>query len=154
MTNDSVKLLHVLLGKAVAETVLVGALALVFFFQTFPPHFRGWGEVDQRTIAGWATNMAEPGSRVSVQLFVDGIFVAQRYADQFRPDVHAAGWATDDWHGYRFEIASLPAGPHQARIYAVHASSAGKRQTLQLLGDAIDFAVDPTGQIHELKSNR
>jgi hypothetical protein len=123
----------------------------VFFVQAFPPHFRGWGEVDKHAIAGWANNNGNPTARVEVQLFVDGSFVAQQSADEFRPDVHAAGWALDDWHGYRFELPQLMPGQHQARVYATHTSRYGKRITLQLLGDPIDFVVENDGQVRGLK---
>jgi hypothetical protein len=151
MTTVSIKLLHVLMGKALIETVFIGALALLFFVHAFPPHFRGWGEVDGQTIVGWANNGGSPASRVEVQMFIDGGFVAQQTANQFRPDVREAGWALDDWHGYRFELPHLVVGQHQARIYATHSSRYGKRITLQLLGDPIDFVVENDGHIRGLK---
>ena len=151
MTTVSIKLLHVLMGKALIETVFVGALALLFFVQAFPPHFRGWGEVDKQAIIGWANNGSSPASRVEVQLFIDGGFVAQQTANHSRPDVREAGWALDDWHGYRFELPPLVAGQHQARVYATHSSRYGKRITLQLLGDPIDFVVENDGSVRGLK---
>lgn len=154
MTAASAKLLHTLLGKAILETILIGALSLLFFVQAFPPHFRGWGEVNQQTILGWASNTADPMSRVDVQLFIDGVFVAQRSANEFRPDVHAAGWAVDDWHGYRFELPNLSPGKHQAKVYALYSSRGGKRQTLQLLGDPVELIVESSGEIRGLKTTR
>src|SRR4030095_4439634 len=101
------KLVHALLGKSIAETILVGSLAIYFFFSAFPPYYKGWGEVTRQGIAGWAVDSSSPYSRVNVQLFIDGKFVANAVANQSRPDVRAAGWATDDWHGFSFPIASL-----------------------------------------------
>jgi hypothetical protein len=93
-------------------------------------------------------NNASPWERVEVQLFVDGKFVAQGRADQSRPDVAAAGWARDAWHGYTFLLKSVQAGPHDARVYAVHNSGNGSRKTLQLLGDPIGFSVDASGKLY------
>jgi hypothetical protein len=150
----SAKIVHALLGKAIAETILVGALAVGFFFQSFPPYFRGWGELENSKIAGWAINAASPGSRVEVQLFIDGAFTAKQTANQFRPDVRAAGWASDDWSGYRFDLPPLSTGAHQARIYALHSSGREKRKTLQQLGDPIDFVVGADGEIREARALR
>src|SRR5215210_2886276 len=70
------RLTNLLIGKAIAEAVLVAALALLFYFTTFPPYYRGWGEATQQGIQGWAVNNASPWDRVEVQLYIDGRFVA------------------------------------------------------------------------------
>jgi hypothetical protein len=141
MPTPNRKLVHILIGKSVIETLLIGALAVVTFIMVFPPHFHGWGEVTDHGIAGWAVNDAEPYQRVPVQLFVDGQFVAASVAELSRPDVSAAGWARDAWHGYMFTLPSLPQGRHEARIYALHDSGNGQRKSLQLLGDPLMFTV-------------
>jgi hypothetical protein len=145
--NRQSALVHALIGKSIAEAVLVGALAIFLFYSAFPPHFRGWGEVTEQGIAGWVVNTAAPYSRVEVELFIDGKFVASGIANQYRPDVRAAGWAKDDWHGYTFAPTSLAAGPHVARVYALHASGEEVRQVLQLVGDPLYFSVDETGKL-------
>ena len=142
MPTPNRKLVHVLIGKSIVETLLIGALAVVTFIMVFPPHFHGWGEVTDQAIAGWAVNNAEPYQRVPVQLFINGEFVAAAVADVSRPDVSAAGWARDPWHGYIFRLPSLPAGRHEARIYAAHDSGDGKRKSLQLLGNPLIFAIN------------
>ena len=142
MLTPNRKLVHVLIGKSIVETLLIGALAVVIFITVFPPHFHGWGEVTNEAIAGWAVNNAEPYQRVPVQLFINGEFVAAAVADVSRPDVSAAGWARDPWHGYIFRLPSLPAGRHEARIYAAHDSGDGKRKSLQLLGNPLIFAIN------------
>jgi hypothetical protein len=141
MPTPNSKLVHVLIGKSIVETLLIGALAVVTFIMVFPPHFHGWGEVTDQAIAGWAVNNAEPYQRVPVQLFINGEFVASAVADVSRPDVSAAGWARDPWHGYIFRLPSLPAGRHEARIYAAHDSGDGKRKSLQLLGNPLIFTI-------------
>lgn len=151
------KLTQLLIAKSVAETLLVATIAVAYSLTLFPPSFRGWGEATPRTIAGWAVNEAAPWERVEVQLFIDGRFVAHSFANVSRPDVPAAGWAADEWHGYSFAPQSLPAGEHVAHVYALHGT--GKRRTLQLVGDPIRFAVDGSGAYRELereagKSNR
>ena len=143
------KLVHALLGKSIAETILVGSLAIYFFFSAFPPYYKGWGEVTPEGIAGWAVNTAAPNSRVNVQLFIDGKFVASAVANQSRPDVRLAGWATDDWHGFSFPITLGDKGVHEARVYALTESRT--KQTLQLLGEPLVFSLDENGRISESK---
>ena len=133
------RLVNLLIAKSILDTVLVGAIAVVVYLNAFPPTFHGWGEavVEAQSISGWAVNDAHPWERVEVQLFIDGKFVATQVAQLSRPDVVAAGWAKDEWHGYNFILTDLTLGPHEARVYALHRS--GNRMTLQLLGDPIKF---------------
>jgi hypothetical protein len=139
------QLLNLLIGKSIAETILVGAIAVVAYLNAFPPTFHGWGEavVERRSIAGWAVNNATPEQPVEVQIFIDGKLQGTQVANLSRPDVVEAGWARNPWHGYEFVFTSLPPGNHEARVYAVHASGSGERYTLQLLGDPIRFVVNP-----------
>ena len=141
------QLVNLLIGKSIAETILVGAIAVAAYLSAFPPTFHGWGEavVESRSIAGWAVNDAVPSQRLDVQLFVDGKLSAVQTANLSRPDVVAAGWAKDEWHGYNFALPSLTAGNHEARVYAVHESGGATRYTLQLLGDPIRFVVNTDG---------
>jgi hypothetical protein len=147
MKNPSPKLLHILIGKALIEVVLVGVIAVGFNVVAFPPTFHGWGEADEarRAIAGWAVNNSVPWERVEVQLFVDGKFLGDQVAVASRPDVAKADWARDEWHGYNFAQLQLSAGQHEARVYVVHPSGGGSRYTLQLLGDPIRFVVNVDG---------
>jgi hypothetical protein len=140
------KLVHALIIKSLAEAILVGALAVAFYLSAFPPTFHGWGEVSPKGIAGWVINQAQPWERVEVQLFVDGKFVASANASESRPDVVRAGWARDEWHGYKFSLSSLSHGDHEARVYALHESGGGVRQSLQLVGDPLRFNVDRDGK--------
>lgn len=152
MKNPATRLVHILIGKSIIETLLVGALAVVTFMMVFPPYFHGWGEVTNNGISGWVVNNASPWERVEVQLFVDGKFVSHAIADQSRPDVSAAGWAKDPWHGYSFRFTPLSLRYHEARIYALHDSGAGARKSLQLVGEPILFFVDDNGTITRLPS--
>jgi hypothetical protein len=152
MPVPSTKLVHLLIGKGLAETVLVGALAVSAFITFLPPYFHGWGEVTDSGITGWAVNNAAPWDRLEVQLYIDGKFIADGLANGYRPDVCAAGWAKDPWHGYIFPVASLPVGRHEARVYAVHESGNGARKSLQLLGDPIAFLVDENGRLAKIPS--
>jgi hypothetical protein len=141
MKHPEPQLVHVLIGKSILETILVGTLAVVVWINAFPPTFHGWGEaIGSQAIAGWAVNNASPRERVELQLFIDGKFHSVQVAQISRPDVVAAGWAKDEWHGYSFSVADLPPGKHEARVFALHRN--GNRMTLQLLGDPIEFVVD------------
>jgi hypothetical protein len=141
------QLVNLLIGKSIAETVLVGAIAVAAYLSAFPPTFHGWGEavVESRSIAGWAVNAASPWERVEVHLFIDGKMSGVQTANLSRPDVTKAGWARDEWHGYNFALPSLPAGNHEARVYALRESGDARRYTLQLLGDPISFSVSADG---------
>ena len=133
------KLANLLIAKSILDTIFIGTLAVVVYVKLFPPTFHGWGEAvgDSRSISGWAVNNADPWERVEVQLFIDGKFVGTTVAQLSRPDVMAAGWAKDEWHGYEFILTGLSDGMHEARVYALHRS--GDRYTLQLLGNPITF---------------
>jgi hypothetical protein len=133
------KLVHLLIAKSILETIFVGTLAVVVYTKLFPPTFHGWGEAvpASRSISGWAVDDADPWRRVEVQLFVDGKLVGTQVAQLSRPDVVAAGWAKDEWHGYNFVVSGLGEGIHEAKVYALHQS--GERYTLQMLGDPIQF---------------
>lgn len=144
---------QLLIAKSIAETLLVATIAVVFYLTLFPPYFRGWGEATEHEIAGWAVNEAAPGEPVEVQLFIDGRLVASGLANHSRPDVQAAGWSTDEWHGYSFALPPLATGEHVAQIYAMHSNGAGKRRTLQLLGDSIRFVADADGGLHPLSDS-
>ena len=146
MKIPSSKLVHLLIGKSIAETLIVGALAVFTFITVLPPTFHGWSEATETGISGWAVNNAAPWERVEVQLFVDGKFVAAGIADKYRPDVLASGWAKDAWHGYTFETIAVLPGLHQAQVYALHDSGSGVRKSLQSLGSPISFDVDSAGR--------
>lgn len=141
------KLAHALIAKSIVETLLVGALAVGFYVNAFPPTYHGWGEMTPDSISGWAVNVASPTERVEVQLFIDNYFVASATANQSRPDIVTAGWARDEWHGFRFNPLPLSREYHVARVYVLHSSKDGKQQTLQLLGEPIYFSVDASGKL-------
>lgn len=147
MTRSSSKLVNTLIGKSILETVFVSAIAVGFYINVLPPYFHGWGEASAHSISGWAVNNAAPWERVEVQLFIDGKFIATTPASLPRPDVKAAGWAKDEWHGYTFPVPVLPEGLHEARAYALHQSGGATRYTLQTLGDPILFRVRPGGEL-------
>lgn len=136
------RLTNVLIAKSIIETILVGTIAVVVHLKAFPPTFHGWGEAvaESQSISGWVVDDADPWRRVEVQLFIDGKLAGTQVAQLSRPDVVAAGWAKDEWHGYSFVVSNLPGGSHEARVYALHQS--GDRYTLRMLGDPIRFEVD------------
>ena len=140
-------LVNLLIAKSILETILVGTIALVVYLDAFPPTFHGWGEAvaESQSIAGWVVSDADPWRRVEVQLFIDGKLAGTQVAHLSRPDVLAAGWSRDEWHGYSFPVTGLSPGVHEARVYALHPSANGGRYTLQMLGDPIRFDVKEDG---------
>ena len=147
MQKPSSQLVNLLIAKSVIETILVSTIALATYLNAFPPTFHGWGEavVASQSISGWVVSDADPWRRVEVQLFIDGKLAGTQAAYLSRPDVVAAGWARDEWHGYSFVVPGLAVGVHEARVYALHPSRDGGRYTLQLLGDPIHFEVRTDG---------
>jgi hypothetical protein len=150
------RLVNLLIAKSILETILVGTIAVVVHMNAFPPTFHGWGEAvaGTKSISGWVVNDADPWGRVEVQLFIDGKLIGTQVAYLSRPDVVADGWSKDEWHGYSFEVVGLRAGPHEARVYALHSSGAGSRYTLQMLGDPIIFEVKQDGGLFHAKTQR
>ena len=115
-----------------------------FRFATTNPNLRGvLDNADRTWVTGWAVDEGHAGSRVEVQLFVDDAFAAAGTADQYRPDVHEAKRADDDWHGFALRMPTLHPGDHVARVYAVHPNGNGARRTLQLIGKPFNFRVEP-----------
>src|SRR5215207_5182960 len=121
------RLVNLLIAKSLLETILVGTIAVVVYLNAFPPTFHGWGEAvaGSQSIAGWVVSDADPWRRVEVQLFIDGKLVGTQVAHVSRPDVLAAGWSRDEWHGYSFQVTGLSPGTHEARVYALHSSNKG-----------------------------
>jgi hypothetical protein len=139
------RLTNFLIAKSIAEALFVGALAVTFYLTAFTPFFRGsLDHADARHVAGWVVNQARPQSHVEVQLYIDGRFAGNGTANLSRPDVKAAGRAEDENHGFTFDLPALPAGPHEARVYAVHVSGEGQRRTLQLVDKPLVFSVNET----------
>ena len=136
------RLATLLLAKLTLDLLFIGALAVYAHSVAFHPFFSGsLDSAGASGVRGWVVDRASAGEAVEVQLYVDGRFVADALADQPRPDVSAKGFAPDERHGFVFMLAPLPAGTHEARVYAVHASRAGARRTLQQIGSAYRFTV-------------
>jgi len=137
------KLVHLLIAKSIFEVLLIGGVSVAFFFATTNPYLRGWlDRADDKVVSGWAVDESNPGARVELQLFIDGKFVDDHVAAEFRPDVHSANRADDDWHGFIFKSPQLPKGEHEARVYAVHVNARTTRRTLQLIGNPLRFHID------------
>ena len=138
------KLVNLLIANSILDTVLVGTIAVAAYMNAFPPTFKGWGEAvpASQTISGWVVTDTDPWRRVEVQLFIDGKLIGTQVAHHSRPDVVAAGWSKDEWHGYNFAVTGLAPGTHEARVYALHSSGSGARYTLQMSGHPIRFEVN------------
>ena len=137
------RLIHLLISKSTAEALLITAVAVGFYFATTNVNLRGvLDKADRDAVSGWVVDERQPSSHVEVQLFIDDRFVADASADKFRPDVHDAKRAEDDWHGFEFPTPQLARGDHEARVYAVYANSGGVRRTLQLIGKPYRFHIE------------
>lgn len=140
--------LHIVLAALACLTLAAGACAVWAEYASFPPHFRGFGEMTRRgEVAGWAVNGSNPAARVEVELYLDGRFAGHAVASLPRPDVVAAGHASDENCGYRFALPPLDAGTHEAKVYALHAPGPAELRTLKQLGDTLHFNTDADGQV-------
>lgn len=140
--------LSLVFAALVCVTLAAGAWVVWVEYSSFPPHFRGFGEVTRRgEVAGWAVDASRPGGRVEVELYVDGRFVAHGVATLPRPDVVAAGRASDPDCGYRLPLPALAAGTHEARVYALHAPGPARLRTLKQLGDPLRFDTGADGRV-------
>lgn len=143
-TDARARLTQLLIAKSVIEALFVAVVAVGFFYTAFSPHFRGWSDrADAKAVSGWAVNEAEPDKPVEVQVYIDGRFAGFGLANLSRPDVLKAGRSTTDLCGFQLETPPLPAGEHEARVYAVHPSAGGARRTLQQIGLPLRFRVAP-----------
>jgi hypothetical protein len=144
LTTTRARLTQLLIAKSVLEALFVAGVAVVFYYTSFSPHFRGWSDVaDARQIAGWAINEAEPAAPVEVQVYIDGRFAGSTMANRARPDVLRAGRSTTESCGFQLQTPPLAAGQHEARVYAVQASAGGARRTLQQIGVTLRFRITP-----------
>lgn len=138
-------LANLLIGKSIAEALLVTTVAAGFYLSTTNPSLRGWlDQADAQTISGWVVDDGNPGRRAEVQLFIDDQFIEQRTANEFRPDVHQAGRAGDGWHGFAFKTPALSPGEHQVNVYVLHRGASPARRTLQIIGKPLRFTVHST----------
>jgi hypothetical protein len=134
------RLKTLLLVKLTLDLIFVGALAVYTQAVAFHPFFSGSLDyADGESVRGWVVDRASPERGVEVQLYIDGRFVADRLADEPRPDVSAKGFARDERHGFVFKLDPPLAGEHEARVYAVHTSRNGARRTLQQIGASFRF---------------
>ena len=130
------RLVKFLAVKTVLELGFVAGLALTFYLSAFPTSFRGSLDVANSTeIAGWAFDMSAPETTLNIQLYINGRFVAQAEANATRPDIVAAGLASNPEHGFVFRTPELPPGNYEVRVYATHVSKSGNLGTLQEIGN-------------------
>ena len=140
--------LQIAFASLACLTLAAGAYAVWTEYVNFPPHFRGFGEVTRKgEVAGWAVDASDPAARVEVQLYVDGRFAAHAAASLPRPDVVAAGRAEDERCGYSFPLPALPAGEHEARVYALHTPGSRALHTLTQLGNPLRFKTGDDGRV-------
>jgi hypothetical protein len=79
---------------------------------------------------------------------VDGRFIVHGVATLPRPDVVAAGRAADESCGYSFALPALPAGEHEARVYALRrARFRAGPHTLKQLGNPLRFTTGADGRV-------
>lgn len=140
MTAGFKRLILGLVIKSVADVLFIGAVAGGFYYRSFNPYLEGTvNEAGPEWVRGWTLDRAAPNTPVEVQLYIDGTFADSRLADHARPELVASGVSDDERHGFFFYTPPLPDGEHEARVYAVHESGAGRLRTLRLIGRPLRF---------------
>lgn len=139
------RLLVALLLKALVEIGLLVFLASLTTSLTFPPGMRG--AIDRATsteVRGWAFNEVTPRDAVTVQIFLDGQFLASVRADAPRPDLVTAGVTSSPGHGFVFSLegATLAPGPHRVEVFALHFAPGGTRVLIPLSTSPRSFWVE------------
>lgn len=139
------RLLHCLIIKSIADVLFIGLIAVGFYYNAFNPNFQGaLDEAGAEWIRGWAIDQAAPRAHVEVQLYIDGKFAGSRLADYPRQELAAAGAAQGVQHGFFFYTPPLAEGEHEACVYTVHTSNAGRLRTMQIIGSPRHFKIDAT----------
>ena len=111
-----------------------------------------------RRITGWARDEADPDTPVSLVIHVDDAPVAQILAEDYRPDLVAAGFGSGR-HGFDFQLVTpLPSG-HEHRVTIVREEDGtplpGSPATVPKLGpieQALQDALDPALAEAELRA--
>ncbi len=129
--------------KSTLDVLIIGGLALAFYYSAFSPSLRGaLDEAGPEWITGWVVDLSNLDNKVEVQLYIDGEFSESRMADFPHPGLVTAGVTKDERHGFLFFTPPLDQGQHEARVYAAYKSYDGQRRTLVLLGKPIRFRVE------------
>lgn len=140
------RIVNVLIGKAILEALFVAALVTGFYVTAFHTNLRGEIEMSEGRIAGRAVDTNAPSALVEVQLYVDDRFIAggiaaDGLANVARIGAPARNLPPDASHNFQFDIPPLEAGEHVAEVYAVRESGNGARKVLQLIGKPVSFVV-------------
>lgn len=142
MSSNLGRLCRLLIIKSVIDVLLVGALCLGLYYSAFNPYFRGsLDEASSEWVRGWVIDLSQPAEPIEVQLYIDGRFAESRTADFPYPNLLSTRLTPNDRHGFFFYTPPLETGEHEARVYAVHESASGERQTLSLIGSPLKFQI-------------
>ena len=109
-------LANLLIGKSIAEALLVTTVAAGFYLSTTNPSLRGWlDQADAQTISGWAVDDERSDPARAKSSFSSTINSSNnaRPLSFVRTSVRQRR-AADDWHGFVFKTPSLPPGEHEA----------------------------------------
>ena len=140
------RLTNLLIAKSIIEALFVTTLVIGFYYLTFNPFLRGSiDEANVQQITGWVADKFRPDPPVEVQLYIDDRFAASSLARPSNSDA-----LSEDHSGkryiFKFDMPTLENGEHEARVYVVHKSGGGIRQTLKLIDRAARFKVESNAQ--------
>ena len=131
--------------KALLELALLAGIAGYVAWRNFPPSLRGAIDIaGPEQVAGWAIDSGRPEVCVTVQLFIDGQFVASRIASDPRSDLVRAGVTTIASHGFSFSLDAGMVGPgwHRLQVFVLHEALNGYQTLTPLATEEKSFFRD------------
>ena len=144
--DRSTRLFLAVAVKFTLEILLLAAVASYAAWSNFHPLVRGAIDLTlPERVTGWTFDPESPLEALEVQLFIDGRFYAAQRADQPRPDLVAAGAASDPHHGFSFTIApaTLPAGRHRVEVFVLRPALTNHQTLIPLANEPKSFFVEP-----------
>lgn len=142
--RSATHLLKAIIIKAGLEIFVICAAVSLAAYSHISPPLRGAIDVAESTrIAGWAFDPDEPNSRLEVQLFIDGQFVASKIANEKREDLVKRGAANDAQHGFNFSFQpkQISSGKHNVQVFAVHSGAGVHKSLLSITRTPLTFEV-------------
>ena len=130
--------------KTVIELVFVGVLVAYAATHVFHPFQRGALDIiGPDRITGWVYDPTDSDKSLRVQLFIDGVFVAESDASEVRTDLVAAGVSNQPEHGFSFDLrrAGVSSGSRYAQVYAVRSSLGASLSLVPILKEPVQFLV-------------
>ena len=113
--------------KTLYTKIISILLVLVIIYQPLSVFVKAQGTgtgyldlVNSNTIYGWAYDSSGPNNQLNVQIYINGVYKTTVLANQYRPDVSAAGLG-NGYNGYNYSMnwSGYAPGAYLVTAYAV-----------------------------------